>query len=86
MSAKPSTPPPSTWQVDQVKSILGDVDNAKLIEILEMQPTLVELELAAIWAAGNGDILAKDGRPLTDRVAAIVEVLTADEEEPPPVR
>ena len=85
MPAKPSTPP-SNLRVDQVKSILGDVDNAKLIEILEMQPTLAELEQAAIWAAGNGDILAKEGRPLTDRVAAIVEVLTPDEEEPPPVR
>jgi hypothetical protein len=72
---------------DQLKSILGEVDDAKLIEVLKLQPTLVELEEAAIWATGNGDILAKDGRPMTGTVAAIVEILTAEEEEePPPVR
>jgi hypothetical protein len=47
---------------------------------------LAELEEAAVWATGNGDILAKEGPPLSDKVARIVEIVTADEDEPPPVR
>jgi hypothetical protein len=71
---------------EQLRSILGDIDDAKFIEILEMRPTLAEVEQAAIWATGDGDILAKEGRPLSGKAAQIVEILTADEEEPPPVR
>jgi len=86
MPARTIAAPPDVLSPDQLKSILGEVDDAKLIEVLKLQPTLVELEEAAIWAIGNGDILAKDGRPMTGTVAAIVEILTAEEEEPPPVR
>jgi hypothetical protein len=71
---------------EQLRSILGDIDDAKFIEILEMRPTLAEVEQAAIWATGDGDILAKEGRPLSGKAAQIVEILTADEEEPPPLR
>ena len=86
MPTRSSAAPPGVLSPDRLKSILGEVDDAKLIEILKLQPTLAELEEAAIWATGNGDILAKGGRPMTGTVAAIVEILTADEEEPPPVR
>ena len=86
MPARTTAAPADVLSPDQLKSILGEVDDAKLIEVLKLQPTLVELEEAAIWATGNGDILAKDGRPMTGTVAAIVEILTAEEEEPPPVR
>ncbi|MEX0751807.1 MAG: hypothetical protein WD073_02650 [Xanthobacteraceae bacterium] len=72
---------------DDLKAILGDMDDAKIIQILALKPTLSDLEEAAIWATGNGDVLGKAGRPLTGRAADILEILTADaEEEPPPVR
>ena len=66
--------------------LLGDVEDAKLIDILALEPTLAEVEEAAIWVAGDGDVLAKSGRPLAGVVANIVDILTADEEEPPPVQ
>jgi hypothetical protein len=70
-----------------VKAILGDIDEAKIIEILELQPAFADLEEAALWATGDGDVLAKEGRELSGTAAEIVEILTADEEEePPPVR
>jgi hypothetical protein len=87
MPARTSVVAPGTLGADAVKAVLGDVDDAKLIEIAELQPTLAELEQAAIWVAGNGDVLAKEGRPLTGTVAAIVEIFAAgEEEEPPPAR
>ena len=69
-----------------LKSVLGDLDDAKVLQILALNPTVAELQEAAVWATGDGDVLAKGGRPLTGTVAEILEILTADEEEPPPVR
>jgi hypothetical protein len=63
--------------------ILGETDDAKIVEILALKPTLPEVEEAAMWAAGNGDVLAKSGRPLGRVAAAIVAILTAEEEEEP---
>jgi len=85
-----STPPPSSDQHsatasrDDVRHILGDIDDAKIIDILKLRPTLVDLEEAAIWATGDGDVLAKDGHPLTGVAADIVDILAVEEEEEPP--
>jgi hypothetical protein len=68
---------------DDLIRILGETDDAKIVEILALKPTLPEVEEAAMWAAGNGDVLAKSGRPLGRVAAAIVAILTADEEEEP---
>jgi hypothetical protein len=70
----------------ELKAIVGDVGDAKIIEILELRPTVAEVEEAVVWAAGDGDLLGKSGRPLSSMAAAIAEILTADEEAPPPAR
>lgn len=87
MSKQSPKPHSTKISADQLKAIVGDIEDAKVIEILELSPSIAELEEAAVWATGNGDVLAKGGRPLSGTAAAIVEILTADEEEePPPVR
>jgi hypothetical protein len=88
MSKQPSrsNADPASSRRDDLRRILGDVDDAKIIEILALGPSLTELEEAAMWAAGDGDFLAKSGRPLAGVVAQVVDILTADEEEPPPMR
>jgi hypothetical protein len=68
----------------ELKTIVGNIDEGKIVEILKLQPTLEELEEAVVWASGDGDVLAKKGRPLTGKVSDIVEILTADEDEEPP--
>jgi hypothetical protein len=70
----------------ELKLIVGNVDETQVIDILKLQPTISELEEAVVWATGDGDVLAKEGRPLTGKVSDIVEILTADEDEPPRVR
>jgi len=75
----------ATASRNDLERLLGDIEDAKLIAILALEPTLAEVEEAAIWTAGDGDVLAKSGHPLTGVVANIVDILTADEEEPPPV-
>lgn len=69
---------------DDVIRVLGEIDDATIIAILSLKPTLNDLEQAAMWSAGSGDVLAKQGHPLTGVVADIVDLLTVDEEEPPP--
>ena len=67
----------------ELKSIVGNVDQDKIIEIMKLRPTPAELEEAAMWASGDGDVLSKQGHSLAAKVAEIVEILTADEEESP---
>jgi hypothetical protein len=88
MSRQPSPPAAhsATLAPDEVRGILGDIDDGRIIAILALKPSLADLEEAAIWATGDGDVLAKSGRPLGSVAAAIVDIITADEEEPPPVQ
>lgn len=68
---------------EDLKRILGDIDASKLSEILALKPTLAVVEEAALWANGDGDVLAKSGHPLTGVIAKIVDILTAEEESEP---
>jgi hypothetical protein len=71
---------------DEVRAICGNLDDEKVIDILNLQPTAAELEQAVLWTAGDGDLLARSGRPLTGKVAEIVEILADEDDEPPPMR
>ncbi|MBV1698906.1 MAG: hypothetical protein KGK33_01460 [Hyphomicrobiales bacterium] len=64
-----------------LRRLLGDIEERKLLDILALNPSIAEIEEAAVWAAGNGDILAKSGHPLSGTVAEVVEILLAGEEE-----
>jgi len=71
MPAQTSKMHASVITADQLRAIVGDIDDAKVIGILDLQPTVAELEEAAIWAQGDGDVLARAGRPLSGKVAEI---------------
>ena len=66
---------------DDAKRLLGDTDERKIAEILAVQPTIWELEQAAIWHRGDGDVLGKAGRPLSGKAAQVFEILSADDED-----
>jgi hypothetical protein len=84
MSKQQSGSPKQSAQVDrdELIRVLGEIDEDMIIDILALKPTLDDLEQAAIWAAGDGDVLARQGHPLSGVVADIVDILTTDEEEP----
>jgi hypothetical protein len=73
--------------IQQLRHLLGDIDDAKAAQILALQPTPEELEVAVLWADGKEDIVATRGHTLSGKTARIYEVLTAGEEEdePPPI-
>ena len=65
---------------EEVRSILGDLDPAKMLPIMALRPTVADVEEATIWLAGDRDIFGA-GPPLKGTASQIVTILTADEEE-----
>jgi len=67
---------------DDVRRILGTLDDAKLVDIMALRPTILDVEEASLWLAGDADIFGA-GQPLKPMAGEIVAILTADEEEEP---
>ena len=65
-----------------VRKILGDLDDAKVADILALKPSLADLEDVAICMAGDHDVLAKSGHHVALTAAQIIELLAEAEEEP----
>jgi len=60
---------------------MGELDEPRVIDVLELHPTVADLEEAAICLAGDQDILGKQGHPVSLRADQVVEILSADEAE-----
>ncbi len=65
---------------EDVRRILGDLDCAKVLDILALGPTALDLERAAMWLSGDTDIFGPD-TPLQSPAGDIVAILVADEQE-----
>jgi hypothetical protein len=68
---------------DDVKRILGELDDAKLLDILALHPTVRDVEEASMWLSGDTDVFGA-GQPLRRVAGNIVAILTANEDEEPP--
>jgi hypothetical protein len=68
---------------DKIKSILGEIDPERLLEIISLAPTIAEVEAASMWLSGDSDIFGP-GQPVKGKASRIVTILTAEEEEEPP--
>jgi hypothetical protein len=68
---------------DDVARILGNLDPTKMLPIMELRPTVLDVEEASMWLAGDRDVFGP-GTPLQGIASRIVTILTADEEEEPP--
>ncbi len=64
----------------EIRAVLGALDEATLLEIVALRPTIRDLEEAATWLSGDRDIFGA-GKPLRDVAAEIVAVLTTNEED-----
>lgn len=68
---------------DEVRNILGNVDDAKMLAIMDLHPTIPDIEEAFAWLSGDLDVFGPS-RALKDIPGRIVEILTADEDEESP--
>jgi hypothetical protein len=64
---------------DDVKRILGNLDTPKLLEIVGLRPTVLDVEQASMWLSGDDDVFGA-GHPLPSIAGNIVAILTADED------
>jgi hypothetical protein len=65
-----------------VVRLFGDVDDEEISEVLALSPTISELAEASAWLDGQGDVMDRKGRPQTPRIAAILDIVDREEDEP----
>ena len=68
---------------DDIRRVLGTLDEAKLLDIVALRPTILDVEEASVWLAGDTDIFGAS-QPLKPVAGEIVAILTAGEEEEEP--
>lgn len=64
-----------------VRHVLGDLDDTTINKILSSNPSLGALGEAALWARGDGDLIAREHRELSAQAEAIAEILRREDEE-----
>jgi len=65
---------------DNIRRILGALDETKLLDIMALRPAILDVEEASVWLAGDTDIFGA-GQPLKPVAGEIVAILTAEDEE-----
>jgi len=64
---------------DDILGLLEELSPDRIAAILALEPTPAELELAALWSQGDGDVTAAYGHALTGNAAAIVDIVQPEE-------
>lgn len=68
---------------DDIKGVLGDLDQAQILAIMSLRPTIADIEEASVWLEGDPDVFGA-GRAVQGVASEIIAILTEDEEEEPP--
>lgn len=67
---------------DDLRRLFGDLDAQDVLAIFTLSPTVAELEEAQSWLEGQGDVVARRGHPQSGKIAAILEIVDKEDEEP----
>ncbi len=65
---------------DDLRRLCGDIIDWKLSAIIETGASIEEVEEAVAWASGENDVMGEARKPLSGTVAAVYDILTADDE------
>lgn len=68
---------------DDVKGVLGNLDQAQILAIMSLRPTIADVEQASVWLGGDPDVFGA-GKTVQGVASEIVAILTENEEEEPP--
>ena len=77
---KTSKPAGGTLSAEEIRRLAGDISDARVLAILDLEVSRDELEQAVAWAEGQSDVLGELELPLSGVVSEVHEILTADEE------
>ena len=64
---------------DEIHQLAGPVADHTVIAILETGASIADLEVAVIYARGEGDYVDRLGHPLSGKVAQLSDILAKDE-------
>jgi len=83
MTAKTSTQidPNAIATSDDVRYILGALDDMTVAQILAVKPALQDLSDAALWHRGDGDLIAREHREIAAGAQAVIDILALADEE-----
>jgi len=68
---------------EDIRSILGELDEDKLLAIASLKPTIADVETAMMWFSGDADVFDA-GTPIHGCASEIITILSEGEEEEPP--
>ena len=71
---------------EDLRRVLGELEDPRVMDVLNLHPTVADLEEAAICLAGDQDVLGKEGHAVSPRANQVVDILSDDEEDAPPQR
>lgn len=63
----------------EVLRLFGELDDHRVGEINQINPSLVELEVTAAYLAGMDDVMGEERLPLAGKAARIYDIVTRDE-------
>jgi len=64
---------------DEIHQLAGLVADHTIIAILETRASVADLEVALIYARGEGDYVDRLGHPLSGKAAQVADILAKDE-------
>jgi hypothetical protein len=75
-------PGPRSLTPQDVRDIVGDLDDAKIAALLAAGANAEQLEEAMAWASGESDVMGDLERPLAGVVGQLYDILMTGEELP----
>jgi hypothetical protein len=82
MSARTAASDPARRATSEdVRHVLGELEDVVIAEILSVQPTYRDISEAAIWAHGDSDLAVRERGELTAGALAVAEILVRHEED-----
>lgn len=66
-----------------IRGVLGEIDPAEMLAIMELRPTIADIEQVSVWLEGDPDVFGP-GMAVQGTASEILAILTEDQEEEPP--
>jgi hypothetical protein len=63
----------------EILHLFGQLEDHKVLEIIDLQPTRKDLEVSALYYAGMSDVMGEERQPLTGKPARIYEIVSQDD-------
>ena len=63
----------------EILHLFGPIEDHKLVEIMDLEPSSSELEIAAAYTAGMSDVMGEERIPLSGNAARILEIVSRDD-------